>query len=173
MTQSKRFYSGKTYSHSTGHSCAFRQWRADSHCNLIHGYALQFELQFGSDGLDEKNWVVDFGALKPLKQWLGEMFDHTYLVAEDDPEMETVLLLQDKNMIDLRVVPAVGCERFAEMVFDKAQDIISTMYGDRCWVQRVTVREHEHNSATVELNDHRKVRFIDSPVAEEFTEFRN
>ena len=57
----KRFYSGKTYTHATGHSCAFRQWRADSHCNLIHGYALQFELQFGSDGLDEKNWVVDFG----------------------------------------------------------------------------------------------------------------
>ena len=48
----KRFYSGKTYSHATGHSCAFRQWRADSHCNLIHGYALQFELKFGGE-LDE------------------------------------------------------------------------------------------------------------------------
>ena len=49
----KKFLSGKTYGHNTGHSCAFRQWRADSHCNLIHGYALQFELEFGSDGLDE------------------------------------------------------------------------------------------------------------------------
>jgi 6-pyruvoyltetrahydropterin/6-carboxytetrahydropterin synthase len=160
----KRFYSGKTYSHSTGHSCAFRQWRADSHCNLIHGYALQFELQFGSDGLDERNWVVDFGGLKPLKEWLKEMFDHTYLVAEDDPEMETVEMLQDKGLIDIRVVPAVGCERFAELVFDKAQEIIEAQYGQRCWVQRVTVREHEHNSATVELNDHTKVRFIDAPL---------
>ena len=161
---SKRFYSGKTYSHATGHSCAFRQWRADSHCNLIHGYALQFELQFGSDGLDERNWVVDFGGLKPLKEWLKEMFDHTYLVAEDDPEMETVQMLQDKGLIDIRVVPAVGCERFAELVFDKAQEIIEAQYGQRCWVQRVTVREHEHNSATVELNDHTKVRFIDAPL---------
>ena len=85
----KRFYSGKTYTHATGHSCAFRQWKADSHCNLIHGYALQFEFTFGGDQLDERNWIVDFGGLKPLKEWLKEMFDHTYLVAEDDPELET------------------------------------------------------------------------------------
>ena len=144
----KRFLSGKTYTHSTGHSCAFRQWRADSHCNLIHGYALQFELTFGSTGLDEKNWVVDFGGLKELKEWLKHMFDHTYLVAKDDPEMDTVLLLQDRNLIDMRLVDAVGCERFAELTFDKASSIIADKYGDRCSVESVTVREHESNSAT-------------------------
>ena len=128
----KRFLSGKTYTHSTGHSCAFRQWRADSHCNLIHGYALQFELTFGSAELDEKNWVVDFGGLKELKEWLKHMFDHTYLVAKDDPEMETVELLQQASLIDMRVVEAVGCERFAELTFDKASSIIADKYGDRC-----------------------------------------
>ena len=149
MGTKKRFVSGKTYAHSTGHSCAFRQWRADSHCNLIHGYALQFELQFGSSNLDEKNWVVDFGGLKELKEWLKHMFDHTYLVAKDDPEMDTVLLLADRNLIDMRLVDAVGCERFAELTFDKASSIIEAKYGDRCWVESVTVREHEANSATV------------------------
>ena len=116
---------------------------------MIHGYALQFELQFGSKDLDEKNWVVDFGGLKELKEWLKHMFDHTYLVAKDDPEMKTVELLQLKNLIDMRVVDAVGCERFAELTFDKASSIIADMYGDRCWVESVTVREHEANSATV------------------------
>ena len=144
----KRFLSGKTYTHSTGHSCAFRQWRADSHCNLIHGYALQFELTFGSLELDEKNWVVDFGGLKELKEWLKHMFDHTYLVAKDDPEMDTVLLLADRDLIDMRLVDAVGCEIFAELTFDKASSIIADKYGDRCWVESVTVREHESNSAT-------------------------
>ena len=152
-----KFESGKTYSHSTGHSCAFRQWRADSHCNLIHGYALQFELTFGSKKLDERNWVVDFGGLKELKAWLKEMFDHTYLVAEDDPELETFKQLQEKNLVDLRIVPATGCERFAEMVFDFAQDLVNDLTDGRCWVQEVTVREHGHNSATVERNDHQKV----------------
>ena len=149
MAVNKRFYSGKTYSHATGHSCAFRQWRADSHCNLIHGYALQFELKFGGE-LDERNWIVDFGGLKPLKNWLAEMFDHTYLVAEDDPELETFKQLQEKNLVDLRIVPATGCERFAEMVFDFAQDLVNDLTDGRCWVQEVTVREHGHNSATVE-----------------------
>ena len=158
---SKRFYSGKTYSHATGHSCAFRQWRADSHCNLIHGYALQFELTFGGNELDERNWIVDFGGLKPLKNWLAEMFDHTYLVAEDDPELEIFKQLEEKNLVDLRIVSATGCERFAEMVFDKAEEIISELTNGRCWVQSVTVREHGHNSATVELNDHAKIRFVE------------
>ena len=115
---------------------------------MIHGYALQFELQFGSKDLDEKNWVVDFGGLKELKEWLKHMFDHTYLVAKDDPEMDTVLLLEDRNLIDMRLVDAVGCERFAELTFDKASSIIADKYGDRCWVESVTVREHESNSAT-------------------------
>ena len=144
----KRFYSGKTYSHATGHSCAFRQWRADSHCNLIHGYALQFELTFGSEKLDERNWVVDFGGLKELKTWLKYMFDHTYLVASDDPEFETFVDLSNRNIIDLREVSSTGCERFAELTFDKASSIIADKYGDRCWVESVTVREHESNSAT-------------------------
>ena len=157
---SKRFYSGKTYSHATGHSCAFRQWRADSHCNLIHGYALQFEFTFGCDELDDRNWAVDFGGLKPLKEWLKFMFDHTYLLGSDDPEFETFQMLADKGLIDLRVVSAVGCERFAEQAFDEADKIVKELTDGRCWVQTTTVREHEHNSATVELNDHRKTKFI-------------
>ena len=44
---------------------------------------------FGGAELDERNWIVDFGGLKPLKNWLAEMFDHTYLVSQDDPELET------------------------------------------------------------------------------------
>jgi 6-pyruvoyltetrahydropterin/6-carboxytetrahydropterin synthase len=159
----KRFYSGKTYSHSTGHSCAFRQWKADSHCNLIHGYALQFEFTFGGDELDESNWIVDFGGLKPLKEWLKHMFDHTYLVATNDPELATFQMLDEKNLIDLRMVGGTGCELFAEMAFDEAQKIVNEMTDGRCWVQSVTVKEHGANSATCELADTQKIRFTMSP----------
>ena len=34
------YRSSKTYGHEIGLSAAFRQWRAQSHCRLIHGYAL-------------------------------------------------------------------------------------------------------------------------------------
>jgi hypothetical protein len=45
------------------------------------------------------------------------------------------------------------------MAFDKADEIVKELTNGRCWVQKTTVREHEHNSATVELNDHTKVKF--------------
>lgn len=144
------FFSSKTYTHSTGHSCAFRQWRSThSHCRWVHGYSLQFEFTFGGSELDERNWVVDFGGLADLKVWLKHMFDHTLVIAADDPHLEKLAALADYDLADVRIVPNVGCERFAEMCFHKAQELIHQTYGDRCWVQEVTVREHDANSATV------------------------
>ena len=69
------YASVKTYGHDRGLSCAFRQWKADSHCKWIHGYALAFEFTFIATELDTKNWVVDFGGLKKLEQWLRATFD--------------------------------------------------------------------------------------------------
>ena len=74
-----------------GYSTAFRQWRAThSHCQYVHGYALKFKVWFEGD-LDEKNWVCDFGCFKRngIKKKLANQFDHTTVVAEDDPNMET------------------------------------------------------------------------------------
>ena len=140
--------------HNIGLACVFRQPNADhSHCHLLHGYSLQFKFTFGCDNLDNKNWAVDFGGLKELKEWLKYMFDHTYLVATDDPEFQTFVDLSNKNIIDLREVSSTGCERFAELTFNEASRIIEAQYGDRCWVESVTVREHEHNSATVRRID--------------------
>ena len=81
------------------------------------------------------------------------LFDHTYLVATDDPEFETFVDLSNRNIIDLREVSSTGCERFAELTFNEASRIIESKYGKRCWVESVTVREHEHNSATVRRID--------------------
>ena len=55
---------------------------------------------------------MDFGGLKEFKQWLEHMFDHTLLVAEDDPELELFKNLPT-HVADMRIVPEFGCERFA------------------------------------------------------------
>jgi 6-pyruvoyltetrahydropterin/6-carboxytetrahydropterin synthase len=84
-----KFYSTKTYGNDRGLSCCFRQWRSThSHCSLLHGYSIGVKIIFECESLDERNWVMDFGGLKEFKQWLEHMFDHTLLVAEDDPELE-------------------------------------------------------------------------------------
>ena len=134
----------KTYGNETGHSCAFRQWRADSHCNLIHGYALGFEITFESVELNEQNWVIDFGDLGILKKYLKETFDHTTIIADDEPERETFLMLQNLNLINLKVMDNVGCESFAEEDFNFCKQTLET---DRVFIREVRVFEHGSNSA--------------------------
>lgn len=130
-------------------SCAFRQWKANhSHCRFLHGYQLKAKFWFGCRELDNKNWAVDFGGLKELKHILQQQFDHTTVVAQDDPELETFKELDKKGVIQLRVMAAgVGIERTAEWVFITADTYIKELTEGRCWVDRVEVFEHEDNSA--------------------------
>ncbi len=71
-----RYRVTKTYGNERGLSCAFRQWRADSHCRLIHGYSLGFRFTFEARKLDERNWVYDFGDMGFIKDFLEDNFDH-------------------------------------------------------------------------------------------------
>ena len=107
----------RSYKRFIGYSTAFRQWKADSHCNMIHGYAFCFKVWFEGE-LDSRNWVADFGDLDEIKHWLADLLDHTTVVAEDDPLMDSFHELEKQGMIQLRIVPHVGCERFAELVFN-------------------------------------------------------
>jgi len=145
-----KFTSTKTYGHEIGLSAAFRQWKADSHCRFLHGYALSVRFEFESEDLDARNWVVDFGSLKSLKARLQDTFDHKTLVAEDDPEMAWFEEAHLRGIVDLVKVPATGCERFAQMIFEVTELwLIDNGYSPRCRVSCVEVREHGANSAMV------------------------
>lgn len=129
-------------------SCAFRQWRADSHCKFIHGYRLISKFWFACDFLDEKNWVVDFGGLKALKSVLEKQFDHTLCIAGDDPLLEHFKNLHTIGAADLRIMEkGVGIERTAEWCFDVADAHVRGITKNRCWVEKVEVWEHDKNSA--------------------------
>lgn len=142
------YRSTKTYAHTIGMSAAFRQWRAESHCRFIHGYAMAFKFVFESDELDVRNWVVDFGSLKSLKGTLEDAFDHKTLVAFDDPEYETFQDLDAKGLIQLVGVPATGCESFARMVYEVAGIwLVDNGYAPRVRLVSVEVSEHGANSA--------------------------
>jgi 6-pyruvoyltetrahydropterin/6-carboxytetrahydropterin synthase len=142
------YRSTKTYDHCEGLSCCFRQWRAThSHCRLVHGYALAFKFVFATHALDERNWCFDFGGLKPVRAWLHEQFDHTLIVAEDDPDLSTFRRLDRDGLAALRILPAVGCEAVAKYVFDHVADYVGRETGARVWLESVEVREHGGNSA--------------------------
>ena len=139
----------KSYGHDEGLSCCFRQWQAShSHCRFLHGYALGFRFTFASDTLDDRGWCVDFGGLKPLRAWLHDMFDHTLVAAADDPDLAAFLALQESGLVQLRVLPATGCEAFARLAQEWATDFLLAETAGRVRVEQVEVSEHPGNTAS-------------------------
>jgi 6-pyruvoyltetrahydropterin/6-carboxytetrahydropterin synthase len=142
----------KTYGHDCGLSATFRQWRAKSHCRFIHGYALSVELTFvcADNETDENGWVINFGGLKPLKQWLQDTFDHKTLVARDDPKYQHFLSLAAVGLIQLVPVERTGCEAFAELIAKQVAGMLAAgELGDtKARLVSVKVSEHGANSAS-------------------------
>jgi len=143
-----KYYSTKTYGHNIGLACVFRQPNADhSHCHLLHGYSLQFKFTFGCDTLDNKNWAVDFGGLKPLKKWLEDHFDHKTALDINDPHLDKFKELEDLDLVDIVTFDGVGAEKFAEHAFNFADNLIREKTDNRCYVVSVECAEHGANSA--------------------------
>lgn len=142
------FLSTKKYGHEVGLSCAFRQWRADSHCNQLHGYALAFKFTFIAEELDHRNWVMDFGGLKELKKSLELMFDHKTVVAEDDPLLPLFKEMESQGLCSLTIMPNTGVEMFARAGYLLADDLLEREgLKPRVHVLEVEVFEHGANSA--------------------------
>ena len=139
-----------------GFSCVFRQWKAEgTHCRFLHGYGVSFRVWFQGE-LDERNWVWDFGGMKRAKTqidgmnpkaWMEHMFDHTLIVAEDDPFLESFKRMDEAGAAQVRIVPATGAERFARFVFEKIDSFVKEETEGRVKVLKVEFMEHGKNSA--------------------------
>ena len=142
------YQSTKTYGNEVGLSCCFRQYKADSHCNKLHGYSLGFRFTFEAAKLDERNWVYDFGDCKWIKEYLQDQFDHKLVVARDDPINEDEFLYKAlSNIADVRYMDNVGCEKFAESVFNHVAPKIKETTKGRVGLFSVECFEHGANSA--------------------------
>ena len=139
-----------------GFSTVFRQWQAtDTHCKFLHGYAIEFKVTFEGE-LDYRNWVWDFGGMKrsktkidgmSAKEWMDYMFDHTVVIAKDDPEALMFQSLSDLGVIQLREVKATGAEKFAEYVFNKLNKFVQLETDGRVKISSVEFMENNNNSA--------------------------
>ena len=148
-----KFQSSKVFD---GFSTVFRQWKAtETHCKFIHGYGISFKVYFEGE-LDEKNWVWDFGGMKRAKTlidnqqpkaWMDYMFDHTLIIAEDDPELRAFQQMDKAGVARLRVIPATGAEKFAEYIFNKINNFVQTETESRVRVTKVKFMEHGKNAA--------------------------
>ena len=143
-----------------GFSTVFRQWNAEgTHCRFLHGYGVSFRVWFEGE-LDERNWVFDFGGMKRAKgnidgknpkEWMDYMFDHTTIVATDDPGIGGFRTMNELGIIQLREIEAVGAEQFAKYIFEKLNTFVQEETNSRVSVVRVEFMEHSKNTAIYEL----------------------
>jgi 6-pyruvoyltetrahydropterin/6-carboxytetrahydropterin synthase len=148
-----KFQSSKVFD---GFSTVFRQWKAkDTHCRFVHGYGISFKVYFEGD-LDDRNWVWDFGGMKRAKTqidgmspkaWMDHMFDHTMIIAEDDPELQAFKQMDAAGVAQVRIIPATGAEKFAEYIYTKLNVFVKKETEGRVKVTKVKFAEHGKNAA--------------------------
>jgi 6-pyruvoyltetrahydropterin/6-carboxytetrahydropterin synthase len=94
---------------------------------------------------------MDFGGLKPLKEKLEEWFDHTLLVANDDPMREHLINLGKLGLAKIVEVEKTGCEGISEFLYWYVNEEFLPSCGadvaERIWCCRVEVRETDANMA--------------------------
>jgi len=142
-----------------GYSTVFRQWKAEgTHCRFLHGYGVSFRVWFEGE-LDERNWVWDFGGMKRAKgtidgmnpkAWMDYTFDHTTIIAEDDPFINAFKQMEVAGVAQIRILPAVGAEQFAKYIFEKLNTFVQEETSGRVRVTRVEFMEHNKNTAIYE-----------------------
>lgn len=109
-----------------------------------------------------------------MKEQITAVFDHKLCVAQDDPKISIFREMQIAGLAELSILPAVGCEAFARIIYDMCH--ILTDLSD---LTKVTVREHESNWASygkdagASLQDHIKSlpSFINSLIDRGGTRF--
>ena len=148
-----KFQSSKVFD---GFSTVFRQWKAKTtHCRFVHGYGISFKVYFEGE-LDDRNWVWDFGGMKRAvtlidgmqpKAWMDYTFDHTMIVAEDDPWLDAFIQMDGAGAAQVRIIPATGAESFAKYIFDKLNPFVQEETDGRVRVTKVKFMEHGKNAA--------------------------
>lgn len=124
-------------------------------CASIHGYDRSVRLTF-SGSVDEHGWIVPFGELKVVKEWIEYYFDHTTCLPADDPrlgEINAELLKVGGLLNTVRVLPyGVSMEMSSLFIIEHIGLYIMYLTKGRCYVSKVECFEHERNSAFVTMD---------------------
>lgn len=127
---------------------AHRQVLHDGHCSLIHGHNWDFEVRFTAKKVDQNGFVVDFGKLKSMKEYINR-FDHALVLRHDDP----LSCKLDDDICNLITLPDASSEGLAlhlfgefNLILEESEELADArMRGVK--IVEVTVYEDSKNSA--------------------------
>lgn len=132
---------------------AHRQWSHPGHCRHIHGHNWSFTFEFTADQLNDQGFVVDFGKLKWLKDWINIHFDHTCVLANSDPLLNQFMKVGGDEAWNITAIDDPSCEGVAKFLYEEVNKLLKGEHlpeADRkrgIKVVSVVVYEDSKNSA--------------------------
>ncbi|MFZ1176042.1 MAG: 6-carboxytetrahydropterin synthase [Mycobacterium sp.] len=130
--------------------CCHRSWANQGKRFFLHGYERTFEIEFACAEPESGNGlVVDDNPLNEIGAALRHQFDHTTLIAVDDPQRDLFELLADRGVIDLRIMDNTGMAGSAAWVFETVERIVGLATAGRVWVSRIEAHESRNSMVTL------------------------
>ena len=118
----------------------------DGQCKHLHGHRYAIEITLSGEilthpGMADDGMVLDFGDIKRLaSKNLVDIWDHAFLVAEDDLVVVNFLkTIPDHKTVLLDRVPTV--ENLAYLAFTILKPIFSDAFGDRLYLSLIRLYE--------------------------------
>ncbi|GEM46144.1 6-pyruvoyl trahydropterin synthase family protein [Deinococcus cellulosilyticus] len=126
---------------------AHRQYRHEGHCAFIHGHNWNIKITFKAATLDQSGFVMDFGKLKPIRNWIDHHLDHACLLSSNDPLLDTLLAFnQQHHVFKLLVLEDVSCEGLAQHLWQVFSSILQQETGGRVAIHSIEVFENKSNA---------------------------
>ena len=124
---------------------AHRQHRHAGHCARIHGHSWSLSLTFACAELDRHGFVVDFGGLRFLREWIDAYLDHACVLSADDLELAWVRS-KDGSVFKLLVVANASAEGIAQHLHATLDPMVRAQTEGRAWIAEVELHEDSRNS---------------------------
>ena len=124
---------------------AHRQHRHAGHCAHIHGHSWTLSLTFACKELDRHGFVVDFGGLGFVREWIDRNLDHACVIGADDPEL-TWLKSKDGSVFRLLVIESAAAEGIARHLYAALDPLVRAKTEGRAWIAEVELHEDSRNS---------------------------
>jgi 6-pyruvoyl-tetrahydropterin synthase len=130
--------------------CCHRSWANQGKRFFLHGDERTFEIEFACAETEPgTGLVVDDNTLNQVRAAIRDQFDHTSLIAVDDPQRDLFDLLADRGVIDLRIMDNTATAGSAAWAFETVERIVGQATAGRVWVSRIKARESRNSVVTL------------------------
>ena len=125
-----------------------RQPLHSGRCSRLHGHSWSIKLTFASKKLDNNGFIVDFGKLNYISDWIDKNLDHGTIVCQSDPRIDELRSLAKSGLLKIIEIKSASCEGIAEFLFHTFDQLVRKNTEDRAWLVKIHLMEDSKNSST-------------------------